>query len=219
MTTPLPPWAQYLDQEAFLAVHRFLHGLVSGDFLRFANELGNGYVLVPIILAVVTLVRERRRAILVAAHVALAMGVGGLATHSLKTALRRDRPFLAVPAAFATGEAPLEFDEAGGTRSFPSGHTGAAFAWTMALYLWARDLGSGWRKTLARSALIVLACATGLARVYFGAHFLLDVLAGAAIGWAAAHLAGWTIRRFPGAAQPARSGQVTATVCSAPMRP
>ncbi len=61
-------------------------------------------------------------------------------------------------------------------RSFPSGHATAAFA-AVALLL------PLMRRTWPRVLLLALACLVALSRLAVGAHWPLDVLAGAALGW------------------------------------
>jgi membrane-associated phospholipid phosphatase len=63
-------------------------------------------------------------------------------------------------------------------HSFPSGHTASAFAFAA---VWVAQLG--WRRALPIVGLAVLA---GFSRVAVGAHWPLDVLAGAALGTLAA---------------------------------
>jgi undecaprenyl-diphosphatase len=58
-------------------------------------------------------------------------------------------------------------------RSFPSGHTQTAFAVAIYLSLVFRQ---------AAFIFITLACLVGLARVYAGVHYPLDVVVGAIIG-------------------------------------
>ncbi len=65
--------------------------------------------------------------------------------------------------------------------SFPSGHTGAAFSCMLALFFGAR------RKWVGRLRLwsiigVVLAVTVGFSRLYFGVHYLTDIIAGALIG-------------------------------------
>jgi membrane-associated phospholipid phosphatase len=71
-------------------------------------------------------------------------------------------------------------------RSFPSGHAATAFA-AAALLLPLR------RATWSRALVLALASLVALSRLAVGAHWPLDVLAGAALGWlcggAALHLA------------------------------
>lgn len=188
MTTPLPEWLQTFDEDAFLKLHQLLHHLRLQDAMRFSNELGNGYVLVPILFAVTLLTRRWRLGAVLALQVGLAVGIAGLATDNLKDAFPRDRPYRALNESFTAGRATLEFDDAHAGRSFPSGHAGTAFAWAMVLYIWARGLGPRWKRVVARGMLVVLPVCVGLARVFAGAHFPVDVVAGAAVGLAAALL-------------------------------
>ena len=87
------------------------------------------------------------------------------ASQWLKRRLSRPRPTSAIHGFSALAENPDAF-------SFPSGHTAAAFAAALAL------AGGG----LLGPAAAVLAVGIALSRVYLGAHYPLDVAAGAMLG-------------------------------------
>ncbi|MCX4744213.1 phosphatase PAP2 family protein [Kitasatospora sp. NBC_01287] len=113
-----------------------------------------------------------------------------LANVVAKRASGRARPELGpVPAVRHLRRAPF-------TTSFPSGHSASAAAFTVGLGLESPVLGA---------ALVPLAASVMFSRVYVGAHYPGDVLAGAALGAGAAALLGrWrpaaTERRRPPAA-------------------
>jgi len=94
-------------------------------------------------------------------------------SQSLKRTLNRRRPDSRIPGFEALAENPDRF-------SFPSGHTTAAVAVAVAL--------AGAPLGLAPAAAL-LAIGIGLSRVYLGAHYPLDVAAGAVLGCAAGGLA------------------------------
>ncbi|MEX2090833.1 MAG: phosphatase PAP2 family protein [Candidatus Paceibacterota bacterium] len=75
------------------------------------------------------------------------------------------------------------------TSSFPSGHVSFFFGLAFGSYFLNKKTGS-W--------LLVLAGLIGVARVYVGIHWPLDIIAGAVLGWATAFLLNKVLARFQG---------------------
>ena len=84
----------------------------------------------------------------------------------------RQRPFAAHPAAHVWGSRSHD-------PSFPSDHASAAFAIALAVFLFDRLVGS---------VFLAAAVVIGAGRVFIGAHYPLDVLAGSLVGLASALL-------------------------------
>ena len=101
---------------------------------------------------------------------ALAIGasllLGDLLSGTIKQAVDRPRPPRADPAFDAAVSVPT-------SPSFPSGHATTTFACAVAIAI----LIPRWRWPA-----LGLAATVGVARVYLGVHYSLDVLAGAALG-------------------------------------
>jgi undecaprenyl-diphosphatase len=95
-----------------------------------------------------------------------AAGIATLLSQALKRSLTRARPDTAIAGYEALAQNPDRF-------SFPSGHTAAAFGVAVAF--------AGEPYGLGPLALL-LAVGIGLSRVYLGAHYPLDVGAGAVLG-------------------------------------
>jgi membrane-associated phospholipid phosphatase len=94
--------------------------------------------------------------------------------------VREPRPYTDLPRAFVLAQRSSDF-------SFPSDHAVMAGATAAGLWLVSRRLGA-----LATTAALLLA----LARVYIGAHYPHDVVAGLGFG-AAVTLLGWYLLRRP----------------------
>jgi membrane-associated phospholipid phosphatase len=140
--------------------------------LRAATSLGSNVLLVPIVAASagVLLVgwREWRSASFLIAAIA-----GSVVLYQLfKGLVGRPRPPVAVHLVHASGAA------------FPSGHaTDAAAVWAALAVVLAAGRSLRARCAIGAAAVIV-ALVVAFSRVYLGVHWLTDVVAGLALGWA-----------------------------------
>jgi undecaprenyl-diphosphatase len=167
-----------LDVRALLAVYGGAHG-AWGLPMLVATVVGEGWTALAL-LPLLAWARTRRFATL------LALGVVVQATlvWALKAAFGRVRPWIALDLAAPLG-APHD-------PSFPSGHAAGSFC--VAAFL-ALALPVAWSGAPARARAVVglvvaLAALIALSRVYLGAHFPSDVLAGALLGTLIGALAG-----------------------------
>jgi membrane-associated phospholipid phosphatase len=109
------------------------------------------------------------------------VGLAGGAAEGIKFALGRERPLQNTNA--------LDFDPAHFDTSFPSGHTTLAFAM-------ATSLSDDIHRTWATVGLYGLATGVAVSRVYQQAHWVSDVVGGAALGIASAKLVSGRWRVF-----------------------
>lgn len=162
--------------------------------MRIVTWLGSTTVIVPLMLvAVVGLVARRRDWRSAALLVAAVAGAAGL-YNIVKPVVGQPRP----PAALWIGH----FGGAG----FPSGHAtqGVAFYGMLAVLL---SIGLSLRaRTFLWAGAGLVATAIGASRIYLGAHWLSDVLAGYALGaaWVAVLLAANAVFTKPGGGGQAR---------------
>ena len=118
-----------------------------------------------------------RAAVAAGASSAAALAAG----QAISRLVQRPRPYVDHPALHVFASRSPDF-------SFPSDHATAAFAIAVAILLRSRPWGA---------AALVLAVALAVGRVVVGVHYPTDVLAGAALGTAAA-LVLWAIRPVRG---------------------
>ena len=159
-----------LDRELFVRVSRAR--VRGGSAIRLLSNVADHSVLWGLIAAPLARfggVRGRRAAL----RGASAIAVSSLLTNQpAKRLFRRSRPALR---GFPDVRLPRRIPV---STSFPSGHSASAFAFA---------LGAGAELPPAtRAPLLGLAGLVGFSRVYVGAHYPADVLAGAAIGSAVA---------------------------------
>jgi undecaprenyl-diphosphatase len=143
----------------------------SDAVVGLVTMLGNTYVVVSlaVVLAAVDWVR-RRNARVVLFVVAVVAG-DGLITLAVKNLIDRARPTFN-PVAYSLGP------------SFPSGHTSmAAGFFAAAALVLSRSRGPRVAAVLGGSA-VALAVAVACSRVFLDVHWLSDVVAGLALGWA-----------------------------------
>lgn len=161
------------NQAVFLAFNRLSR--YTGDAL-WANVtvFGNGFVVVGLTLA---LIASRPRMIL---SVLIAALITSLAIGVLKDYFHAPRP----PAVLPAGLFHLIGPSLTG-KSFPSGHTGTAF-------VFAGIVSLTFNRLWVTLTLVALATAVGISRMVVGVHWPVDVLAGAALGWACA-VAAWRL--------------------------
>ena len=163
---------------------RWLHEHSSGwlvELFKIVTLAGNAAVLGVIVVAICFVLVRRGRAN-EAVLLFLAYGGASVVNALLKLLFHRPRPELAF----------VHLD----TYSFPSGHAATSSAtFTVMAYLLARRQHSTGARIwigLGTAAAIAL---VGFSRLYLGAHYLSDVLAGISFGvaWAAASLLAYTL--------------------------
>ena len=117
-----------------------------------------------------------------------------IVTHSLKSIVKKDRPFVTYSYIYKK--------DSGGGYAFPSGHTSAAFCTATSLSL----LFPKWY-VVAPS--YIWAASVGYGRMYEGVHYPSDVLAGAIVGagsaWLAYKAEKWYSKKLNKNKQPAAS--------------
>jgi undecaprenyl-diphosphatase len=143
----------------------------STSAFRDLSQLGGAVVLVPVTVVVGVVAARRLRFWAVAAFLVLTVGGQFAVVDVIKSIVDRTRPNIDRLTGFSG-------------PSFPSGHAAAAAA-SFAAFALLAGIGRSSRAKAGFAALAV-ALAVGIActRVFLGVHWLTDVLAGLALGWA-----------------------------------
>ena len=163
LTTPAE-----LDREALLWVVEHRVGWLDPVFVAATVA---GYAgLLWIALAPALAALAKRPVLAVTAATAGSVWAADLLATAIKLWVGRPRPFQALPESVALLRGTVG-------SSFPSGHAATSFAGAVVLVLLLRR---------AVPALLALALLVSYSRVYVGAHYPLDVVAGALLGAAVA---------------------------------
>ncbi len=158
-------WRKILawDERLLVGVSRWRRRWVT-HFLRVMTHLGSGtsWTFIGVVLFFIGTPKTE----FMAYRLAFGAGLGALTGQILKRLLKRARPNSRIHGFEAVVSNPDQF-------SFPSGHTIAAVAMAVA---WA-GINPGLSLLTGLFAGLI-----GFSRVYLGAHYPLDVLAGATLG-------------------------------------
>lgn len=141
------------------------------DFLMPYISAINNSGLLSILTVILLIALTKYRRIGITAFFSLAMEAV-IVNLLLKNCTARIRPYVVNEALVLLGHMPGDF-------SFPSGHTGAAFAVASVLFLYGKD--GSMPKVYAAFA-VVVAALIAISRLYNAAHYPTDVLIGMLIG-------------------------------------
>ena len=146
-------------------------GVFAERCLRLITQLGSTTVAIALAAVVATVESIRRPSRWIVPFLFLVIAGQSILTNGIKELLDRARPTLN-PIAETLGP------------SFPSGHSAMAAAfWAAAALVLGRGRGSSVRSILAGGA-AAIAVAVACSRVFLEVHWLSDVVAGLALGWA-----------------------------------
>ncbi|MBU0533361.1 MAG: phosphatase PAP2 family protein [Candidatus Omnitrophica bacterium] len=162
-----------LNHNLFLFLNQYNFPLAD-KLMLLITSTGNGLVLITFILIALAIF-DRKKMLRVFLSVLLAGIVGGIVVHLLKLGIDASRPLVIFPDAHFLGE-PLKMG------SFPSGHTQLCFSTAVIL---AKEYKKNW-KLFYLWAFIV-----GYSRIYVGAHFPMDIIAGGIIGYLSGKFIVW----------------------------
>ena len=161
------------DESVAIAVHKLyqIAGPILSPIMEFISFLGNDGICLIIISVLLMIPQKTRR---YGTAMLLGLAIGALFTNLwLKVVIARPRPYVDQSSVFyqiwVTMGQHMESD-----KSFPSGHTTAAFASMVPLFIMGR-------KKVSWLAL-VFAVLMGISRIYLGVHYASDVIGGIIVG-------------------------------------
>ncbi len=164
------------DQQLFLLIHNLAGKSRLLDFLGIFLADYFGYLLVLTAVVIIAMESDWRKRFANFSVLALSLIISrGIITEIIRAIYYRPRPFLAL------NFEPLVAEINHG--AFPSGH--AAFYFALAGVIWLLDKKWGWRFLIAASLM-------GLARVFVGVHWPLDIIGGAIVGIASV----WAVNKY-----------------------
>lgn len=164
-----------MEADILLWIQNNIRNEVLTPIFKFITTLGNAGV-IWIVLSVGLLIPKKTRRVGVLALVSLVLSAL-IDNVILKNAVARTRPYDVIEGLTSLVGAQKDY-------SFPSGHTGSAFAAAVVMF-------RGLPKKFG-IPILVFACLMGLSRLYVGVHYPSDVLGGVLIGTGIALLIHWS---------------------------
>ncbi|MCX6180499.1 MAG: phosphatase PAP2 family protein [Bacteroidetes bacterium] len=156
-------FSQNLDIDLLRAINVTRNKNLDGTFLFITNSVTPVTVSAPLIVTGIGLLKKDSLLTRKGLYLCSAFLVAGGITTILKQSINRERPFYTYP--------DIQKVAGGGSPSFPSGHTSAAFATATSLSL-------AFPKWYVIAPSFAYAGAMGYSRMHLGVHYPTDVLAG-----------------------------------------
>lgn len=163
-----------MEADILLWIQNNIRNDVLTSIFKFVTTLGNAGI-IWIVLSVGLLIPKKTRHVGILALVSLVFSAL-INNVILKNVVARTRPYDVIEGLTSLVGAQKDY-------SFPSGHTGSAFAAAIVMF---RGLPKKYGIPI-----LVFACLMGLSRLYVGVHYPSDVLGGALIGTGIALLTYW----------------------------
>lgn len=154
-----------MEADILLWIQNNVRNEILTPIFKFITTLGNGG-LIWIVGSIGLLIPKKTRRVGVLALISLVFSAL-IDNVILKNVVARTRPYEVIEGLTSLVGAQKDY-------SFPSGHTGSAFAAAVVMFL-------GLPKKCG-IPILVFACLMGLSRLYVGVHYPSDVLCGALIG-------------------------------------
>ncbi len=171
---------QSIDEQIILFMQNNMRTPFADELMKIVSTLGDAGICWILLCIVLMFFKKTRKAGIMAA---LALILGALFTNIIiKQLVARPRPYLTV-------EGLLPLLPAPDPHSFPSGHTTAAFAAAVGIWL-------QFKKSAPTYIALFFAVLMGVSRVYVGAHYPSDVIAGTIIGTLSAIIVYYVQKRF-----------------------
>lgn len=165
--------AQNTDINLLKSINQSETAFKNNFFKATAESVTIFNIAAPVGLLTAGIIRHDKQLQKEALYVAGGFIVSSIVTQGMKRIIKRDRPFVTYPF--------IVKRDVGGSYSFPSGHTSAAFCTATSLSL----LFPKWYVIVPS---YLYAASVGYSRMYQGVHYPSDVLVGAVVGAGSAWL-------------------------------